>query len=65
MNLFHGTEYVVIEYPYEKEFAPGQTGIWKMDMETGKAEMVISLAKMATTAISLVRGAIGSSPTRM
>jgi hypothetical protein len=50
MNLFHGTEYVGIEYPYEKEFAPSQTGIWKMNLETGKAEMVIRLARMATIA---------------
>jgi hypothetical protein len=47
MNLFHGTEYVGIVNPYEKELAPSQTGIWKMDMDTGKSEMVISLAKMA------------------
>jgi len=47
MNFFHGTEYVGLENPYEKILAPSQTGIWKMNMDTGKAEMVISLAKMA------------------
>jgi hypothetical protein len=50
MNLFHGTEYVGIEYPYQKDFAPGKTGIWKMNMDTGKAEMIISLERMASIA---------------
>jgi hypothetical protein len=50
MKMFHGTEYVGIDDPHEKEFAPSQTGIWKMNMETGKAQMVISLAKMAAIA---------------
>lgn len=50
MKLFHGTEYVGIEYPYEKEFAPSKTGIWKMNMDTGKAEMIISLERMASIA---------------
>jgi hypothetical protein len=50
MNLFKGTEYVGIEDVYEKEFAPSATGIWKMDMETGKSEMIISLVKMANLA---------------
>jgi len=50
MNLFKGTEYVGIEDLYENEFAPSQTGIWKMNMDTGKAEMIMSLAKMATIA---------------
>ncbi len=50
MNLFHGTEYVGIEYPYDKEFAPSETGIWKMNMDTGKAEMIISLERMASIA---------------
>jgi hypothetical protein len=50
MNLFKGTEYVGIEDVYEREFAPSGTGIWKMDMESGKAELIISLEKMATIA---------------
>ena len=50
MNLFHGTEYVGIANPYDKEFAPSQTGIWKMNMETGRADLAISLAKMALIA---------------
>jgi len=50
MNLFKGTEYVGIDDPFEKEFAPSQTGIWKMDMDTGKAELILSLEKMASIA---------------
>jgi len=50
MRLFKGTEYVGIEDKHEHEFAPGTTGVWKMSMETGKAEMVMSLAKMAKIA---------------
>jgi hypothetical protein len=50
MDLFHGTEYVGIDYPYAKEFAPSKTGIWKMNMDTGKSEMIISLERMAAIA---------------
>lgn len=50
MNLFKGTEYVGIDDVYEKEFAPSQTGIWKMHMDTGKAELIMTLEKMATIA---------------
>jgi len=50
MRLFRGTEYVGIEDLHEKEFAPRETGIWKMDMDTGKAELVISLERMAAIA---------------
>jgi hypothetical protein len=47
MNYFHGTEYVGLDNPYEKVFAPSQTGVWKMNMDTGKSTLVISLEKMA------------------
>jgi len=50
MNLFKGTEYVGITDPYEKEFAPRQTGIWKMNLNTGDAELIITLEKMAAFA---------------
>src|SRR5712692_2104960 len=50
MNLFRGTEYVGIEDVYEKEFAPSKTGIWKMNMDTGKAELIMTLAQMAAIA---------------
>jgi hypothetical protein len=50
MKHFKGTEYVGIDDDYENQFAPAQTGIWKMNMETGKAELIISLRKMAAIA---------------
>jgi hypothetical protein len=50
MSDFHGTEYVGIKDPFEKELAPSRTGIWKMDMETGRAELIMSLARMAAIA---------------
>src|SRR5205807_1395793 len=50
MKHFKGTEYVGIDDAYDKEFAPAHTGIWKMSMETGKAELIISLQKMAAIA---------------
>lgn len=50
MRLFKGTEYVGIEDVYEKEFAPAETGVWKMDMETGKAELILTLEKLAPIA---------------
>ena len=42
-----GTDYVGIEDKYKNELAPTETGIWKMDMNTGRAELVLSLDKMA------------------
>jgi hypothetical protein len=50
MNLFKGTEYVGIEDVYAKEFAPKETGIWKMDMESGKSELIMTLERMASIA---------------
>jgi hypothetical protein len=50
MKLFHGTEYVGIEDRYDQEFAPSQTGIWKMNLDTGQAELILSLAKMSAVA---------------
>jgi hypothetical protein len=50
MKHFKGTEYVGIEDVYEKQYAPSETGIWKMNMDTGKAKLVISLEKMAAIA---------------
>ena len=52
MNLFKGTEYVGIEDPYAKEFAPSKTGIWKMNMNSGDAELILSLERMAAIAYS-------------
>jgi hypothetical protein len=50
MKHFKGTEYVGIEDLYEKQYAPSKTGIWKMNMDTGKAQLVISLERMAAIA---------------
>jgi hypothetical protein len=45
-----GTDYVGIEDLYKNQYAPGKTGIWKMSMDTGKAELIINLEKMAAIA---------------
>ena len=45
-----GTDYVGIEDIYKNQYAPSKTGIWKMNMDTGKAELIISLEKMAAIA---------------
>jgi hypothetical protein len=50
MKLFKGTEYVGIADIYENEFAPSKTGIWKMNMGSGKAELIMTLEKMAAIA---------------
>jgi len=50
MKHFKGTEYVGIDDPYDDEFAPERSGIWKMNLESGAAEMILSLRKMAAIA---------------
>lgn len=45
-----GTQYVGIPDLYEKSLAPVQSGIERMDMETGEVEFLISLDRMATIA---------------
>ena len=42
-----GTMYVGIPDKYEGVFAPKETGIWKMSLNTGESEILISLDKMA------------------
>ena len=42
-----GCRYVGIEDPYQELWAPGHIGIWKMDMHTGKTQMILSLRDMA------------------
>ena len=49
-----GTDYVGIEDKYKDQFAPRDTGIWKMSMDTGQAELIMPLSKMA--AIAYPRG---------
>jgi hypothetical protein len=45
-----GTDYVGIGDQYKNEYAPAKTGIWKMNMETGSAELIMTLKKMASIA---------------
>jgi hypothetical protein len=45
-----GTDYVGIEDIYKNQYAPSKTGIWKMNMQTGSAELIITLEKMAAIA---------------
>src|SRR6266849_3498965 len=45
-----GTEYAGIEDIYKNQYAPGKTGIWKMNMDTGHAELIMTLEKMAVIA---------------
>ena len=42
-----GCSYVGIEDPYADQWAPDKIGIWKMDMKTGKVEMLVSVREMA------------------
>ena len=42
-----GTDYVGIEDAFKDQYAPAKTGIWKMNMDTGQAELIISLEQMA------------------
>jgi hypothetical protein len=45
-----GTDYVGIPDPYKNQYAPSKTGIWKMNMDTGSAELIMTLEKMAAIA---------------
>jgi hypothetical protein len=45
-----GTDYVGIEDKYKDQHAPSKTGIWKMNMDTGSAELIVPLDKMAAIA---------------
>jgi hypothetical protein len=42
-----GTAYVGIEDKFEDQWAPEETGIYKININSGKTEMIISVAKMA------------------
>ena len=42
-----GTAYVGIPDPFGGKAAPAETGIWRMDLDTGQAELILSLARMA------------------
>ena len=45
-----GTDYVGIEDVYKNQYAPSKTGIWKMNMDTGHADLIMTLEKMAVIA---------------
>jgi hypothetical protein len=42
-----GTNFVGLEDKYKNEWAPRETGIWKMNLKTGKAGKIISVNQMA------------------
>lgn len=42
-----GCKYVGINNPYQNQWAPSEIGIWKMDMKSGKVEMLMSVRQMA------------------
>ncbi len=42
-----GTPYVGIEDRYVSQYAPKETGIWRMDLNTGDATLIVSLERMA------------------
>ena len=47
-----GCKYVGIEDPYKNQWAPDKIGIWKMNMETGKLDMILSVRDIAKTMFS-------------
>lgn len=49
-----GTDYIGIEDKYKDQIAPRETGVWRMNMDTGSTQMIMSLDKMA--AIAYPRG---------
>ncbi len=42
-----GCKYAGIEDPYKNEWAPSNIGIWKIDLESGKLKLILSLKEMA------------------
>jgi hypothetical protein len=45
-----GTNYVGIPDPVEGQAAPAATGIWKMDLDSGKSELIVTLKRMSEIA---------------
>lgn len=45
-----GTPYIGIADKYADQYAPKETGIWRMDLKTGEAVLLMSLNKMAQIA---------------
>lgn len=42
-----GCDYVGIDDPWKNNWAPEKIGIWKMDMNTGKLQLIMSVKEMA------------------
>jgi hypothetical protein len=55
-----GTDYVGIEDKYKDQIAPRDTGIWKMNLDTGSVQLILSLDRMAAIAYPRGRPASGS-----
>ncbi|MEM6363110.1 MAG: hypothetical protein AAF745_01695 [Planctomycetota bacterium] len=49
-NLRPGYGYVGLADPHVRERAPGQSGVWKVDLETGNSQLILSLADVARIA---------------
>ncbi len=45
--VHEGCKYVGINDPYKNKWAPDEIGIWKMDMKSGKLELIKSVKDMA------------------
>ena len=48
--VWGGCDYVGIPDPHAHEATPAGTGIWTMDMDTGRSQLVMSLERMASLA---------------
>jgi len=46
-NFRAGYAYAGIPDPYAKEPAPAEIGVWRMDMDTGKTRLLVSVADLA------------------
>lgn len=54
-----GTDYVGIPDRYAREIAPGETGVWRIDLNTGRTELLVSLDRMARIVYPQARPARG------
>jgi len=54
-----GTDYIGIEDKHKNEYAPSGTGIWKMNMETGRVQLIMTLDRMADIAYPAGRPSSG------
>jgi hypothetical protein len=54
-----GTMYMGLEDKYAEQYAPKETGIWRMDLNTGRASLIMSLDQMARIAFPQGRPSSG------